>query len=50
MYLQLRGDFFNVFNHSQFNDPNLSRNSGNFGGIYGAYDPRIIQLAMKFYF
>ncbi len=50
MYLQLRGDFFNVFNHSQFNDPNVNRNSGNFGGIYGAYDPRIIQLAMKVYF
>jgi Carboxypeptidase regulatory-like domain len=50
MHLQLRGDFFNVFNHSEFNDPNVSRNSGNFGGIYGARDPRIIQFAMKFYF
>ena len=47
---QLRGEFFNVFNHSEFNDPTTSRNSGNFGGIYGAADPRIIQLALKFYF
>lgn len=50
MYFQIRGDFFNVFNHTQFNDPNVNRNSGNFGGIYGARDPRIIQLAAKFYF
>jgi hypothetical protein len=48
--LQIRGDFFNVLNHSQFMDPNLNRNSGNFGGIYSAYDPRIIQLAAKVLF
>ena len=47
---QLRGEFFNIFNHAEFNDPTTSRNSGNFGGIYGAADPRIIQLALKFYF
>jgi len=48
--LQLRGEFFNVLNHSQFNDPDVTRNDGNFGGIYGAADPRIIQLAVKIYF
>ena len=47
---QLRGEFFNVLNHTQFNDPDVTRNDGNFGGIYGAADPRIIQLALKFYF
>jgi len=47
---QLRGEFFNVFNHTELNDPSITRNSGNFGGIYGAGDPRIIQLAMKVYF
>ncbi len=47
---QLRGEFFNVLNHTQLNDPTTSRNSGNFGGIYGAGDPRIIQLALKFFF
>jgi hypothetical protein len=47
---QLRGEFFNVLNHSQFNDPDVTRNDGNFGGIYGAADPRIIQLALKFFF
>jgi Carboxypeptidase regulatory-like domain/TonB dependent receptor-like, beta-barrel len=47
---QLRGEFFNVFNHAAFNDPTLNVNSGNFGGIYGAAEPRIIQLALKFFF
>jgi len=48
--LQLRGEFFNVLNHTQFNDPDVTRNDGNFGGIYGAADPRIIQLAVKVFF
>jgi hypothetical protein len=47
---QIRGDFFNVLNHTQFMDPNLNVNSGNFGGIYSAYDPRIVQLAAKILF
>ncbi|HUA57773.1 MAG TPA: carboxypeptidase regulatory-like domain-containing protein [Verrucomicrobiae bacterium] len=48
--LQLRGEFFNILNHTQLNDPDVTRNDGNFGGIYGAADPRIIQLAVKIYF
>jgi hypothetical protein len=48
--MQLRGEFFNVLNHTQFNDPDVTRNDGNFGGIYGSADPRIIQLAVKVYF
>ena len=47
---QLRGEFFNVLNHTELNDPDTTRNDGNFGGIYGAADPRIIQLALKLYF
>jgi hypothetical protein len=50
MRLQVRGEFFNIFNHTQLNDPTVSVSSGNFGGIYGAGDPRIIQLAVKFFF
>ena len=50
MHFQLRGEFFNIFNHTRLNDPTTTVNSGNFGGIYGAGDPRIIQLALKFYF
>jgi hypothetical protein len=47
---QVRGEFFNILNHTELNDPTLSRNSGNFGGIYSAADPRIIQLAVKVFF
>lgn len=47
---QLRGEFFNVLNHTQLNDPEINVNNGNFGGIRGAGDPRIIQLAVKFFF
>jgi len=50
IHLQLRGEFFNVLNHTLFNDPDVTRNDGNFGGIYGAGDPRIIQLAVKVFF
>ena len=48
--MQLRGEFFNVLNHTEFNDPDVTRNDANFGGIYGAADPRIIQLAVKLFF
>ncbi|NUQ29748.1 MAG: carboxypeptidase regulatory-like domain-containing protein [Acidobacteriaceae bacterium] len=48
--VQLRGEFFNVFNHAEFNDPNVTRNDANFGGIYSAADPRIVQLALKVFF
>jgi len=47
---QLRGEFFNVLNHTELNDPDVTRNDANFGRIFGAGDPRIIQLALKLYF
>jgi hypothetical protein len=52
---QLRGEFFNTFNHSNFtsltnNYPNQSVSSAGFGTITTAYDPRILQLALKVVF
>jgi hypothetical protein len=49
---QLRGEFFNTFNHANFtnasnNYPNQSVNSAGFGTITNAYDPRILQVALK---
>jgi len=48
---EMRAEFFNVFNHTQFNNPN-----GNFsifgdqmGVVTSAKDPRIGQLSAKFY-
>ncbi len=48
--VELRFEFFNFFNHAQFNNPISDVHSGNFGRIFSARDPRIIQLAAKFYF
>lgn len=46
--LQLRGESFNVFNHTQFNNPVSSLPSGTFGQILSAKDARQIQVAAKF--
>lgn len=48
--LQLRGEFFNVLNRANFNNPTASLSSGGFGSISGAGDPRIGQLAAKLSF
>jgi hypothetical protein len=46
--VQFRGEFFNLFNHANFADPNFALDSGTFGRITAQRnDPRIIQLAMK---
>jgi Carboxypeptidase regulatory-like domain len=54
--LQFRAEFFNVWNHTQFqgdnNNGGISKNLGasNFGAVTNAYDPRVIQLALKLFF
>jgi hypothetical protein len=48
--LQLRLEFYNIFNHTQFLNPVNNINSSNFGRVTSARDPRLIQLAAKFYF
>ena len=48
MRVQLRGEFFNVFNQVNFSPPNTLVSSGGFGRITGANDGRVIQLALKF--
>jgi hypothetical protein len=48
--VQLRGEFFNVLNHANFNNPTATISSGGFGSISGAGDPRIGQLALKILF
>ena len=48
---QFRAEFFNVFNHPQFENPggNIS-SASTFGIITSAGDPRIGQLALKIIF
>ncbi len=48
--LEFRADFFNVFNHAEFNNPSTSFTSGTFGQISNTADPRIIQLALHLTF
>jgi hypothetical protein len=44
---ELRADFFNVFNNTQFDNPNVTITSPLFGQVSSTGDPRIIQLALR---
>lgn len=48
MAIQLRAEFFNIFNHAQFNNPSGNFSSDNFGVVTSARDPRIGQFSLKF--
>ena len=49
--LQFRLEAFNLFNHANLNDPNLSVGSSDFGRIRGKYgEGRRIQLGLRFMF
>ncbi|MBM3737440.1 MAG: TonB-dependent receptor [Acidobacteria bacterium] len=43
--LQLRFEWFNFFNHTQFNNPGATFNTPVFGLVTSAADPRIMQIA-----
>jgi hypothetical protein len=58
---QLRGEFFNLFNHPQWSDPNVTVSNSAFGSIRSTIgtaagnvatsaDSRIIQLGLKMFF
>jgi hypothetical protein len=47
-FVEFRAEFFNVLNHTQFNNPSGNFSSGNFGVVTSARDPRIGQLSLKF--
>ena len=49
-YLQFRAEFFNSFNHPNFDPPGTVFGTPGFGVIGGAADPRQIQFALKFVF
>jgi Carboxypeptidase regulatory-like domain/TonB dependent receptor/TonB-dependent Receptor Plug Domain len=48
--VDVRADFFNVMNHANWNAPTNSITSGTFGQVTAFSSPRIIQMAMKFFF
>jgi len=49
MAIEFRGEFFNIFNHTQFNNPTGNISSGTFGNVTSAQAPRIGQVSAKFY-
>ncbi|MCI0392364.1 MAG: TonB-dependent receptor [Acidobacteria bacterium] len=48
--LQFRGEFFNAFNHPNWNQPGRDLGGSNFGIATSARDPRIIQFGLKLLF
>ncbi len=49
-YFQFRADVFNVFNKTQFVNPDGNFSDSTFGQVQSARDPRLMQFALKFYF
>ncbi len=50
MRLQIRGEFFNAFNHTSFSGVGSNTDYGSYGQVTSTHDPRQIQLGGKFYF
>ena len=48
--VELRFEFFNTLNHTNFSAPVSSLKSAAFGVIQSAADPRILQFALKYSF
>lgn len=48
--LQIRGEFYNVFNHTNPNTFGTSLGSSTYGQVTAYRDPRIVQLGAKLYF
>jgi hypothetical protein len=48
--LEFRAEFFNAFNHTQFFAIDNKGGSSTFGQVLSDRGPRLIQLALKFYF
>ncbi len=50
MSLQLRGEAFNIFNHTNFRTIIANVTASNYGQVTAVRDPRTIQLGIKFMF
>jgi hypothetical protein len=48
--LQFRGEFFNAWNHPQFNNPNGSVTSSSFGAIGSSQAGRVTEVALRLMF
>ncbi len=45
--IQFRGEFFNIFNHTNFSGVSTAFGAGNFGRVTSARDPRILEFALR---
>jgi hypothetical protein len=51
MHVDFRAEFFNIFNHTQFFNPDGNTSDGaQFGQVTQVRDPRLVQFALKFFF
>jgi len=51
VHFEFHGQFMNVFNHTQFKQPDGNiTNGGDFGRVKAAREPRLVQFALKLYF
>ena len=50
-HVDFRAEFFNIFNHTQFFNPDGNTSDGTqFGQVSQVRDPRLVQFALKFFF
>jgi hypothetical protein len=49
-HIEFRGEFFNLFNHPNFNSPDGNFSDPTFGQVLGAGNPRFIQFGLKYIF
>jgi hypothetical protein len=50
-HVEFRAEFFNIFNHTQFTNPDGNSSDGvDFGRVKRARDPRLVQFALKYVF
>jgi hypothetical protein len=50
-HVDFRAEFFNIFNHTQFFNPDGNTSDGSqFGQVSQVRDPRLVQFALKFFF
>jgi hypothetical protein len=51
VHVDFRAEFFNIFNHTQFFNPDGNTSDGaQFGQVSQVRDPRLVQFALKFFF
>lgn len=48
--IEFRAEFFDIFNHTNFNGVETAYGNGNYGHITSARDPRIVEFALRYSF